>query len=247
MYKTISFLLIFLLVGCQTEEEERTLRISVASSLTNVMEEVEQAYEQEHPSIDLLINYGSSGTLAHQIDRGAPADVFLPASTEWMEFVMEKGLIDESTYHELAYNELVVASKEGESYNFQDLLDKKVDSFAMGEPESVPAGTYAKEALGEQWETVQDKAVFAKNVRQVASYIKTGNVDAGFVYRSDVMTLEGLTSLSVVPKERYSQIVYPGAVVALSERSEEAEAFLAYLRSKESQEIFHAHGFKEGG
>ncbi|MBM7551129.1 molybdate ABC transporter substrate-binding protein [Thalassobacillus pellis] len=244
----ITALLIVLLMGCQSTagDKKTSLRISAASSLTSVLKEIAVNFE-EKTDYDLIMNFNSSGKLARQIEKGAPGDVYLSASEKWMDYALEKGLVTSKSVRTVLDNRLVLAvPPEGEkSLDLSDLASSHVTKFAIGDPASVPAGKYAKEALKQKglWKEVQSKAVYAKNVRQVAAYVESGNVDAGLVYRSDVAALDGLQTAILIREELHSPIHYFGAVIASSDQKEAAREFLTYMKSEQVKEIYEQYGF----
>ena len=169
-----------LLGGCAPRGTELT--VSAAASLSNAMRELAANYQGAHPGTIITMNFGSSGMLAQQIEQGAPADVFLSAAPKPMDTLAGKGLIRKDTRRDLLRNEVVLI---GSIDSFAALAGPKVKLIALGDPNSVPAGDYGKQvltALG-LWDAVQSKLVLAKDVRQVLSYVETGNADAGIVLR----------------------------------------------------------------
>jgi len=125
------------------------------------------------------------------------------------------------------------------------LTDETIDQFALGDPESVPAGMYAKQALehAKVWEAVKDKAVYGKNVRQVASYIQSQNVKAGFVYQSDVQALTDVQQSQVIPEQYHEPITYPLGIINEPENSSIVKGFIKYLKGSEAKKVFQSYGF----
>ncbi|MCS0543537.1 molybdate ABC transporter substrate-binding protein, partial [Aeromonas veronii] len=183
MYKFILLLFLALfLYGCgpqgtdQESTKEVELTVSAATSMQNVLQELKNNFEKEHPTIDIAFNFGSSGSLAQQISQGAPVDLFLSASVEKFEVLVDEGLINDKLQQNLIGNEIVlIAPKENvKQITAIEDLKTKAERISIGIPESVPAGKYAKEALESQgiWKEFyeQDRIVFAKDVRQVLTY-----------------------------------------------------------------------------
>ncbi|KGX84927.1 molybdate ABC transporter substrate-binding protein [Pontibacillus marinus] len=246
------FILIILcgivLTSCNQQDpssQQTSLRISAASSLTTVMKEIKKQYQKKHPEQEITIQYASSGTLAHQLIQGAPSDLYISASERWMDKVVQEGLIQQKDVQPLLKNRLILASYEGKNIKISQLADEAIDQFAMGDPESVPAGAYAKQALEhvKVWRAVKDKAVYGKNVRQVASYIQSQNVEAGFVYQSDVQALKGVTELQVIPEEYHEPVTYPMGIINESQESSLMEGFIKYLKGPEAKKVFQSYGF----
>ncbi|WP_258171218.1 molybdate ABC transporter substrate-binding protein [Paenibacillus sp. R14(2021)] len=224
------------------------LIVSAAASMSDALQDVKQRYEAAHPSVAITYNLGASGALEKQIEQGAPVDLFLSASTKNMDALAEKQLIDPADQVDLLSNKLVVVvpkNAQAAVASIADLAKPEVKKLAIGIPESVPAGSYAKEALNgaKLWDKVQAKTVQGKDVRQVLQYVETGNADAGFVYRTDALTSKQVSIAFTVDSAAYSAILYPGAIVKATKHPQEAADFFTYLQSSEAQGIFAAYGF----
>ncbi|MFC5704288.1 molybdate ABC transporter substrate-binding protein [Cohnella faecalis] len=220
--------------------------ISAAASLKDSLEVIAADYEKLHPDVELLFNYGASGTLQKQIEQGAPADLFLSAGQKQVDALKDKKLVDKSTT--LLKNELVLVVPADSKLKFNTvklLTDKKVKKIAIGQPESVPAGQYAKETLQtrEVWDTLSDKYVFAKDVRQVLTYVETGNVEAGFVYKTDALTSSKVRIALRIWDSAHTPILYPAAVLSEAEHPKEANEFYDYLQKQAAQKVFVKYGF----
>ncbi|GMK40359.1 putative ABC transporter substrate-binding lipoprotein YvgL [Paenibacillus sp. CCS19] len=225
------------------------LIISAAASLKDSLDEIEKLYEHDHKDINLTFNYGSSGTLQKQIEQGAPADVFFSAGQKQMDALVKAKLI--SDHKTLLKNELVMVVPSDAELTFntvKQLTNKSIKKIAIGQPESVPAGQYAKETLTslQMWDTLEDKFVYAKDVRQVLTYVETGNVDAGFVYRTDALTSKQLRIALPIASDLHTAIVYPAGVVKETKHAAEAKEFYSYLQSDKADAIFVKYGFKLG-
>lgn len=238
--------------GASKKAETVELTVSAAASLTDALEKIGDRYEAEHESVRLRFNWGASGALQQQIEQGAPADLFLSAAPKNMKALVDKGLVEPDKQKVLLTNELVAvvpASGGAEVQSMADLSEADVKTVAIGIPETVPAGAYAKEALTSAglWETLQGKTVQGKDVRQVLQYVETGNADAGFVYKTDALTSKLAKIAFTVDPQTYSPIEYPAGVVKASAHAEEAEEFYAYLQSDEALVVFAEYGFKQAG
>lgn len=224
------------------------LTVSAAASLTDALKEIEKNYELKHPNVELNFNFGSSGSLQQQIEQGAPADLFLSAAAKNMQDLVDKQLIAEDKHTPWLANELVVVvpADGGTALSGMDELSKpEVKHVAVGIPESVPAGRYAKEALDNAglWESLQAKMVQGKDVRQVLQYVETGNADAGFVYKTDALTSQKVkVAFSVDPKS-YTPAEYPIGIVKATKHNKEAGDFYEYLQTKEALDVFVKYGF----
>jgi len=249
--------MVLLLVACGPEPDDSTsqnagetveLTISAAASLTDALYDIQKAFESEHDFIKLNYNFGSSGALQRQIEQGAPADVFLSAAANHMQALVDQRLIDADQHSTLLSNELVVVVPKDSKTPINHaaaLTNDEVKRVAIGIPESVPAGSYAKEALAgaDLWDALQPKIVQGKDVRQVLQYVETGNADAGFVYKTDAMTSENVTIAFTVAPDTYARIEYPVGVVTATKHRIEAEEFYRYLQSKEALGVFVEYGF----
>ncbi len=228
-------------------EEPIQLTVSAAASVQNAMQDVQAAYQAAEPDVTITYNFGSSGSLAQQIAQGAPVDIFLSASKQWMDNLEEQEQILDGSRQDLMLNTLVLIRPRDktEITDFSDFGTDKVSKLAMGEPESVPAGQYAQEVLTSMnmFEALQPKLVFGKDVRQVLSYVETGNVDAGLVYATDAKLSEQVQVVATAPVDSHSPIVYPIGVVADSENAKAAQDFVDFLSSDPATTIFEAYGF----
>ncbi|ARK23450.1 molybdate ABC transporter substrate-binding protein [Sporosarcina sp. P37] len=229
--------------------EEAELLISAAASLTDALEDLKDSFEKTHEGITLTYNFGSSGKLAANIENGAPSDVFLSASSKDMDTMEDKGLIVNESRTDFTSNTLVlIAHKDSDSTisSFEQIDPASIGHFAVGEPESVPAGRYTKETLEHLnlWQPLQDSLVLSSDVRQVLTYVAMGNADYGTVYSSDAFISDDVKVLAESKPEWHAPIVYPGAVVAESKHQEAAQQFLDYLTGDEGQEALQKFGFK---
>jgi molybdate transport system substrate-binding protein len=225
------------------------LTVSAAASLTESLNEIKPLYEASHPGTKLAFNYGASGTLQKQIEQGAPADLFLSAGKKQMTELADKKLIDPASVKNLLLNDLVVIvpSSGGPSVaTLEDLAKPEVKKLAVGTPESVPAGSYAKEALTyyKLWDSLQSKIVLTKDVKQVLNYVETGNTEAGFVYRSDALGSDKVKVVLTVDPKSHQTIEYPIGIIAETRHRKETEDLYKYLQTKEALDIFAKHGFK---
>ncbi len=225
------------------------LTVSAAASLTNAFQELQPLYEAAHPGQTLTFNFAASGPLLRQIALGAPVDVFASADQKTMDQAEEQQLMDAATRANFAANALVLVVPADSGLGLRqatDLTGEQVRRIALGNPESVPAGRYAKAALTAAglWEPLQPKLIQAETVRQVLDYVGRGEVDAGFVYMTDaqlagdkVVVLETLTG--------HEPITYPVAVVATAAHKDAAQQFVNYLLGAEAQAVLARHGFSK--
>jgi molybdate transport system substrate-binding protein len=221
------------------------INISAAASLKDAINEMADKYTATHTGTTFVKNYGASGAIAGQIENGAPADVFISASTEWMDYLKNKNLVDPASRTEFAYNVLVFAgttTKKVKGMNDLTGLDK----IAIGSPKSVPAGEYATEAIKKSGldRKLSSKLVMAKDVRECLTYAEMGEVDGAFVYRTDALQAKKARILFVVPANLYSRVVYPMALTVSGAKNAEAKSFVSWLKEGEAKSILKKYGFE---
>ncbi|WP_440952135.1 molybdate ABC transporter substrate-binding protein [Methanococcoides sp. FTZ1] len=225
-----------------------TITVSAAASLTEAFDELISEFETENPDIDVVLNLASSGSLRMQIEAGAPIDVFASASGRHMDILDSKGMIDNSSRADFATNSLVLVVPGNSDLaitNIDDLTSSEVKKLTMGHPDTVPVGKYAKQSLTEAgiWEEVEGKIIFAEHVKQVLTYVETGEVDAGFVYMTDLEN-SGSGNINFVCKPSLSsEIIYPIAIVKSSGNKEEADRFVDFVTGEKGQMILKSYGF----
>lgn len=228
-------------------QEPVSLTIAAAISLKDAAEELKAVYATKNPGVRITCNFSSSGTLQKQIEEGAPADLFISAGKSQMDALSRKGLIIETSRLDLLGNELVLIAGRGASITgFEDLAGPGVARISTGTPETVPAGSYAKEVLTNLnlWDKLQPKIVLAKDVRQVLTYVETGNVEAGLVYRSDAVSGREVKIVAAAPAGSHKPIVYPMAVIKNTGNKNASEEFAAFLSGREAATVFEKYGFK---
>jgi molybdate transport system substrate-binding protein len=237
--------LIALVCTCYSSAQTR-LTVSAAASLTNALAETEAAYKQAQANMEFSNNFGSSGTLAVQIDQGAPVDIFISAAAKPMDDLAANGLVVTGTRRNLLRNTLVlIVPLDSKLRDFQGLTDRSIRMIALGDPESVPAGQYGRQTLAalHLLDKLNQKLVLGKDVRQVLTYVETGNADAGLVYATDAQASRKVRVVATAPESAHDPIVYPVAVVKGSRNVEASRRFVEFLRSPTAQAIFVKHGF----
>jgi molybdate transport system substrate-binding protein len=210
------------------------------------MLEVEAAYQHDHAGMEFRNDFGSSGTLALEIEEGAPVDAFVSAAPRPMDDLENMGLIEPGTRRNLLGNSLVlITPRDSRLQDFQGLTDSSVRLIALGDPASVPAGEYGRQTLASMHllDKLRPKLVLGRDVRQVLTYVETGNADAGIVYATDARFSGRVRIVAVAPDSSHDTIVYPAAVVKASRNEEAAHNFIVYLGSPAAQAIFVKHGF----
>jgi len=208
------------------------VHVFAAASLTDALKQIAATYEQQS-SDRIVFNFGSSGMLARQIEEDAPADLFVSADEARMNSLQQKKLIDPKTRVSILSNTLVIIGT-------ADL--EKAERIAIGDPATVPAGTYAREYLQKigAWDRLQAKLIPLENVRAVLAAVETGNADAGFVYRTDALVGHARIAREITSGPAIS---YPFAVTTHAESRDGALRFLNYLKSKPAAAVFRRYGF----
>jgi molybdate transport system substrate-binding protein len=242
--------LLGLALGVPPEARAQELLVSVAISMKEAAEEIGRAFLSGRPGVTLRYNFGSSGELQKQIEAGAPVDVFISAAQRQMDELEHKGLVLAATRRVFARNVLTVIRPADSRLDLAkpgDLLDARVGRIVIGNPRTVPAGQYAEESLRALglWDRLQPRLVFAENVRQALEYVARGEVDAGFVYTTDVAGRTARVREAFRPaEETYRPIVYPAAVVAASSQPAQARALVEFLLGRESRAVLGRLGFQ---
>jgi molybdate transport system substrate-binding protein len=225
---------------------QTTLSVSAAASLKDALADVEGAYVKSGAHLEFTNNFGSSGTLAVQIDQGAPADVFLSAATKPMDDLEAKGMIVTGTRSNLLRNSLVlIAPLDSPLRDFQGLAGNSIKTIALGDPASVPAGQYGRQTLLalHLLDQLNAKLVLGKDVRQVLAYVETGNADAGLVYATEAQISSKVRVVAMAPDSTHDPIVYPVAVIKGGHNEQAARSFVDFLRVPAAKAIFVKHGF----
>lgn len=223
------------------------ITVSAASSLREAFIEIGRAFEAAQPRHRVLFNFGASGQLLQQLAQGAPVDVFASADQDTMDKAQRQGLVHAPSRADFARNQLVLVAPAGASVHLSRLVElsrPEVLRVAMGNPDSVPAGRYAREVLetARLWADLQPRIVNAQNVRQVLDYVSRDEVDAGFVYATDA-ALAGNRVRVVERLATAAPILYPIAVTTGTAQAETAGAFARFVRGEAGQAILARFGF----
>ena len=246
MKKLAAFALVLAFSLTASAAAAAELTVSAAASLSESFTQISQEFTKE-TGVKVNLNFASSNNLLRQMEQGAPVDVFASADQETMDTAQGKSLVDPATRRDFALNDLVlITPADGTLTSPEELADAKVKHIAVGTPESVPAGRYAREALTSAgtWDKLQDKLVFGNNVRQVLSYIQRGEADAGFVYRTDALA-GGKDVRIVTAMTGHKPVCYPIAVTKDSADREAAQKFVDFVLSPRGLEILAHYGFSQ--
>ncbi|WAS99811.1 molybdate ABC transporter substrate-binding protein [Rouxiella chamberiensis] len=226
------------------------ITVFAAASLTNALQKIADQYQQGK-EVQIVSSFASSSTLAKQIEQGAPADLFISADQQWMDYTVGKQLMVDNTRYTLLGNELVlVAGKDSKQTKieinkqtpWQSLLNGGL--LAVGDPAHVPAGIYAREALQNlgAWTALEPKLAPSSDVRSALALVERGESPLGIVYGSDAVASKNVKVVGVFPESSHKPVEYPMAVVKGHE-SPALSAFVAYLKTPAAGAIFRQYGF----
>ncbi|HLH94441.1 MAG TPA: molybdate ABC transporter substrate-binding protein [Xanthobacteraceae bacterium] len=229
--------------------QERNLLVFGAASLKNALDDADALYQRE-TGHKVVVSYGASSTLAKQIENGAPADVFISADMDWMDYVAQRKLIKPDTRSNLLGNKLVLVAPAdsrislsiGPNFPLAQALGN--GRLAMADPASVPAGKYGKaalEALG-VWSSVENKVAPAQDVRATLLLVSRGEAPLGIVYQTDAAADKGVKVVAAFPESTHPPIIYPVAVTS-SSTNPDAAAYVAFLKSPAAKPAFQKQGF----
>jgi len=224
--------------------------VFAAASLTNAMQDIAAQYQKEK-GVQVVSSFASSSTLARQIEQGAPADLFISADQQWMDYSISKQQIVENTRYTLLGNELVLVAAKTSKIDNVEIDDKTQwtkllgDSrLAVGDPDHVPAGIYAKEALQKlgAWSTLEPKLARASDVRGALALVEREEAPLGIVYGSDAIASKKVKVVGTFPASSHKPVEYPMAIVKDHEKPE-VRAFYDYLKTPAASAIFKQYGF----
>lgn len=221
--------------------------VLAAASLADALTEIGQAYQAGHGTA-VRNSFASSAALAKQIENGAPADLFISANGQWMDYLQQRSLVRAETRRDLLTNRLVLIAPKGKApaVTFErgfDLARAFDGRLCTGDVESVPAGIYAARALRALgwWQDLHARIVGARDVRAALTFVERGECALGIVYETDARASTRVEVVGVFPPETHDPVVYP---VALSRSAgTEAETFLRYLQSDDAAAVFRRRGF----
>ena len=225
------------------------LTVFAAASLKNALDAANAAWTRESGK-EAVASYAASGALAKQIENAAPADIFISADLDWMDYLAKKNLIKADTRTNLLGNRIVLVAEKDKAKPVEikqgfDLAGLLGDGkLAMGEPKSVPAGKYGMAALEKLgvWTSVETKVAGAESVRAALALVSRGEAPYGIVYQTDAAADKGVAIVGTFPAESHPPIIYPVAILAES-RSPDAAAYLDFLKSDKAAAFFTAQGF----
>jgi len=244
-----------LLLACcaSASASDRPLTVFAAASLRESLDKIEQAWEAEGRG-KVVVSYAASSALAKQIEQGAPADVFISADNEWMDYLQDRKLVEPASRFVLVRNALVLIAPAASPLKSLDpskhgelLAALGAGRLAVAETSSVPAGKYARQALEKLglWSQVSTRLAQGENVRATLEYVARGDTPLGIVYLTDARAEPRVKVLAVIAEKAHEKILYPAARTIAAE-PKSAAAFLAFLRGKQAVAIFRSAGFVDG-
>lgn len=239
---------LIIMSGCKLRNDNSSIHLLVAASLTDVLGDIQTAFQDQN-DCQLNLSFASSGTLVRQLENGAPADVYLSASKQWMDYADSNQLILDSTRVTVAFNRLVLIkhglNNDIDSLSISTVLESSFERLAIGDPEHVPAGKYAVSALQSMghYEQLKSKFIPTKSVRSALMMVELDACDYGIVYLTDALKSDKVSVVGEFPYESYPQIEYHAAMVNCKEQSPLVEKFFRFFKSAEADSIWIAHGF----
>ena len=246
----LAFTILFGSIFSPAVAQDKSLTVFAAASMNNALDDVDAAYTAK-TGVKISASYAASSALAKQIEQGAPADIFMSADTDWMDYAIGKKNIDVPTRIDLLGNSIVlIAPKDskidnvtiGQGFDLSKLAgDGKI---ATGDVKAVPVGKYAQAALEKlgAWQAAEPKFAMAESVRAALAFVARGEAALGIVYSTDAKIEPGVKIVGTFPADSHPAIIYP--VAATTTAKPEAIGYLAFLKSSAAKAIFEKYGFK---
>lgn len=227
---------------------ETTILLAAAASLKNCFDnELIPMFQEKYPNITVEATYASSGNLQTQIEEGLEADVFISAATKQMNALKETSLVDADSIMALLENRIVLIAPV-DSDTAIDSFEKiaEADIIAIGDPQSVPAGQYAEEALQSLgvYDAIQPKLSLGTDVTEVLKWVAAGSADVGIVYATDAASDSNVKILAEAPAGSLAEkVIYPVGMVSVTKNEEAARQFISFLTTQEALDVFETYGF----
>jgi molybdate transport system substrate-binding protein len=229
--------------------QDKSLTVFAAASMKNALDTIDAAYTAK-TGVHVVASYAASSTLAKQIEQGAPADIFLSADTDWMDYAIARKDINEATRVNLLGNSIVLIAPNdskigsvtiGQGFDLAKLAGS--GKIATGDVQAVPVGKYAKAALEKlgAWQAAEPKFAMAENVRAALTLVARGEAVLGIVYSTDARVEPGVKIVGTFPADSHPPIIYP--VAATTTAKPEAAGYLDFLRSAAAKATFEKYGF----
>ena len=231
----------------ETTQIEGTVTIAAAASLEKVFnDELIPMFNEMYPDVTVEGTYDSSGKLQTQIEEGADVDVFFSAATKQMDALKDEGMMEDDSIVDLLENKIVLIVPGGEEgySKFEDIVNAQPG--AIGDPESVPAGQYGKEALTNLnlWDQVEGKLSLGTNVTEVLNWVDASSAQAGIVYATDAASMpDQVDVVAEAPEGSCTKVIYPVGMLKNSKNPEAAKALIAFLQTDQASKVFEDAGF----
>lgn len=228
-------------------QKQHELNVFAAISLTDALTEIGEQFTKDNRNT-VYFNFAASTTLQRQIEKGASTDLFISASSQQIDELNKLDLLADNSRSDILVNNLVIVSNKNSDIQLvtiDQLHSPIISRIAIGQPEIVPAGTYAKEALlhYDLWTNLKPKLIFGIDVRATLTYVAAGHVDLAFVYETDTTLNDNVKIVYKIPSKAHSPIVYPAVILRSSEQKQLAHQFVNYLKTSRAIAIFGKHGF----
>jgi molybdate transport system substrate-binding protein len=224
------------------------VNVYAAASLTDAINELASAYEKQHPTLKIKPVYASSSALAKQIEKGAPADLFMSADADWADYLDKRNLFLAGSRRDLLGNQLVLITPAGKEFAIKmdrafNLPASYAGKLCTGEPAYVPVGKYAQQALSYYgwWDAIKPRLVGTDDVRTATAFVERGECALGIVYSTDAKIAKKASVIASFPSASHKPIIYPGAL--LKAASPDSQGFWAYLQGDEARAVFVRYGF----
>ncbi|WP_392565063.1 molybdate ABC transporter substrate-binding protein [Utexia brackfieldae] len=239
---------LIMMLCCFTVNAAEKITVFAAASLTDVMENISQLYRQSHPDTDIVFSFASSSALARQIEQGAPADIFMSADQQWMDYLLDRNLAKNK--ETLLKNTLVLIAPKTSPIN-NVIIDQHTDwstllpagsHLAVGDPDHVPAGVYAKASLTHlgAYSRLESQLARANNVRAALMLVEMDEAPLGIVYSTDAQVSNKVKIVGEFPADSFDAIEYP---ISLLNDSAPSQAFYTFLKSPQAKAVFEKYGF----
>jgi molybdate transport system substrate-binding protein len=247
---SLTFLLLCGWIWSPAFAQDKSLTVFAAASMKNALDDVDAAYTAK-TGVKVMASYAASSTLAKQIEQGAPADIFVSADTDWMDYAINKKNINVPTRVNLLGNSIVLIAPKDSKIdqvtikNGFDLAKLAGDGkIATGDVKAVPVGKYAKAALEKlgAWQAAEPKFAMAESVRAALALVARGEAVLGIVYSTDAKVEPGVKIVGTFPANSHPPIIYPVAATATAKP--DANGYLAFLRTSAAKAIFEKYGFQ---
>jgi len=236
------------LISFMAQAEDRKVRVFAAASLTDVMNVIAKQYTQQ-TGVQVVPVYGGSGTLAKQLEQGAPGDLFISADEKWMQYLKDKQLVQVSSIKPWLGNRLVMITPKSKPLSIKaeattDIHQQVPGYWCTGDTQSVPVGIYAKQSLTSLgwWDKLKSRLVSTQDVRATLSLVERDECDVGIVYSSDAQSSSKVNVAGEFAESSHVPIVYP--IALLPQAAAETNAFYRYLQSAEAKKLLISYGFK---